>query len=115
MRGDARDDGERRAEPAADRVSGKAEAKRDDMRIGRAPSLTCAKAKRAFRTGAGTARAVQRAHGIAALPSKKWRGERVYALRCEADFGKGPHVMHVSAGVLWSLLSLKRWRCPFHN
>ena len=85
------------------------------MRLGQHPSIMCARAKRTYLETLGIERTVQRAHEIGALASKRWRGMRVYRTVCDGPFGNGPHVMYVSAGVLWSLISLEHCRCPFHR
>ena len=36
----------------------------------------------------------------------------MYAVQCQADFGKGPHVFYLPAAMLWSLSDLQRFRCP---
>ena len=74
----------------------------------------CARAKAALRAARGVAAAVGRAHEIAARQSKLWRGRRVWPIRCTGASGKGPHEMHVEAAVLWSLIDLKTFRCPYH-
>ena len=84
------------------------------MRIGSNPSARTFRAKRAFVELRGISDAVTRAHEIAALPTKKWKGTRVYGITCNATFGRGPHVMHVPAGVLWSVIAFQAFRCPHH-
>lgn len=56
----------------------------------------------------------QRAAEIAALPTKDWKGSPVYQLRCAGDFGRGPHDVWLPAYVLWSLIDLRHYRCPYH-
>lgn len=73
------------------------------------------RAKRAFIEYCGDVAAVQRAAQIATLDSKVWRGQVVYRLTCHADFGKGPHDQFVPEGLLWALIDLRGWRCPFHK
>ena len=85
------------------------------MRVGRHPARACATAKRVFRETLGTGRAVERAREIGRLESKRWRGVRVYRVRCDGPFGNGPHDVYVIAAVLWSLISIERCRCPFHR
>ena len=85
------------------------------MRIGSHPSAQCSRAKAEYRACRGLASAVLRARQILALPTKVWKGTRVYAVQCQADFGKGPHVLYIPAGTLWSLIDLQRFRCPYHS
>lgn len=63
----------------------------------------------------GLADAHRRTAAIAQLPQKRWRGARVYAIVCRADFGIGPHVQWVPAYVLWSLIDLRGFCCPYHR
>jgi len=63
----------------------------------------------------GPARYARRAAVIAALPTVTWRGHTLYTIRCNGDFGKGPHLMNVPESLLWSLISLERFLCPFHR
>ena len=72
------------------------------MRIGSHPSAYMMRTKRAFREQLGVAAAVERGKEIAALPTKHWHGVRVYAVTCQATFGKGPHILFLAAGPLWS-------------
>ena len=58
--------------------------------------------------------AVGRARSIPTLPTKVWHGTRVYGLTCHATFGRGPHVMYLPAGWLWSLIDFRAFRCPHH-
>ncbi len=77
-------------------------------------SRVTARTKAAFLTLRGVAHAAARGVDIAALPSKRWSGQRVYRMTCDADFGKGPHEVWLPARVLWSLIDLQRYRCVFH-
>jgi hypothetical protein len=52
---------------------------------------------------------------IAALPTVTWRGRRLYTLRCQGDFGKGPHDMNVPESILWTLIAFRAFRCPYHS
>lgn len=52
---------------------------------------------------------------IAGLSSKVWRGIRVFAVRCEGPFGRGPHEQWVPEYLLWSLIDLNHFLCPFHR
>ena len=52
---------------------------------------------------------------IAALPTVEWKGRTLYTLRCRGDFGKGPHLVHVAEPVLWSMIALDHFTCPYHR
>ena len=56
-----------------------------------------------------------RAAAIAALDSKDWRGVTVYRVRCDGDFGRGPHDVYLPERVLWALIDLSHHLCPFHQ
>lgn len=55
---------------------------------------------------------------IDALPAKDWKGRRVHQIRCRADIsghaGKGPHDVWVPTALLWALVDLRTFRCPYH-
>ena len=70
-----------------------------EVRIGSHPSARTSRAKRAFVELRGMADAVGRARSIPTLPTKVWKGTRVYGLTCQATFGRGPHVMYLPAEV----------------
>lgn len=65
---------------------------------------------RLFRPGEERQRATQ----IAALPQVAWRGRALYTLRCQGDFGRGPHDVNVPEAHLWALIDFRAFRCPFH-
>lgn len=64
-----------------------------------------------FRAGEESERAAE----IAALPSKDWKGLTVYQMRCDGDYGRGPHEVWLPEYLLWGLIDLRRYRCPFHQ
>ena len=74
----------------------------------------CVRAKAALRATRGIDGTVRRAHEIATRHTKLWRGRRVWPIQCTGTSGKGPHQMHVEAAVLWSLIDLETFRCPYH-
>ena len=74
-----------------------------------------ARARAAFVAYLGEDAASERAAEIAALPTVAWSGRTLYTLRCDADYGRGPHLQSVPQSMLWSLISLSHWRCPFHR
>lgn len=57
----------------------------------------------------------RRQAAIAALPKVLWRGEVLHTIRCRGDFGRGPHDQNVPEMLLWHLISLERYLCPFHR
>ena len=63
----------------------------------------------------GDAEAERRATAIATLPRVEWRGRTLYTIRCLGDFGHGPHDMHVPASLLWSLINVHHFFCPYHR
>ena len=83
-------------------------ARRRDLRaIQRAKMLT--------RDAMGTPFAVRRAHEIARSPSKRWKGRILYKIRCAGPFGNGPHNQYIPGSVLWSLIDLDTFCCPYHR
>lgn len=73
------------------------------------------RARQAFVKAYGEVEAERRAAQISAVESKEWRGQTVYKIVCQADFGKGPHDQFVPEGLLWALIDIHVWRCPFHK
>ncbi len=69
----------------------------------------------AFIEWRGVNAARQRRWEIEALPMVEWRGRTLYSLRCDADFGNGPHVVNVPERVLWSLIDVRHFRCVYHR
>ncbi len=57
----------------------------------------------------------RREREIAALPRVPWRGRLLYTIRCEGPFGKGPHAVNVPESLLWNLLDLGHFLCPYHR
>lgn len=85
------------------------------MRVSNWRARHNARARQAYEAIRGAASADERAAAIARLDAKDWKGQRVYRLTCHADFGRGPHDQFVPEGLLWSLIDLRAWRCPFHQ
>ena len=69
------------------------------------------KAFREFRPGEEE----ERRGAIGRMESKAWRGVRVYRITCDGDFGRGPHDVWIPEYILWSLITLTRYRCPYHR
>lgn len=59
--------------------------------------------------------AAKREREIATLPMKEWCGKPVHQIRCHGDYGKGPHDVWLPSYLLWSLLSLWSYKCPYHS
>ena len=57
---------------------------------------------------------LRRQREINTLPQVVWKGRTLYTLRCQGDFGKGPHDMNVPASHLWALIHFERFKCPYH-
>ena len=51
---------------------------------------------------------------IDALERKDWHGKLVYKIRCHGTRGKGPHDVWVGEQLLWFLISLTGFVCPYH-
>lgn len=56
----------------------------------------------------------RRAREIEALPVVEWKGNRLRTIRCCGKSGKGPHTVNVPESLLWSLLDLRDYFCPYH-
>jgi hypothetical protein len=82
--------------------------------VGLHPARQAAKARRCFVEILGEAEGVKREMEIAALPAAEWKGKALHTLRCHGETGKGPHDVNVPDSLLWSLISLNGYRCPFH-
>jgi hypothetical protein len=74
-----------------------------------------ARARGLFVEVRGQANEQQRADEIANLPRIEWKGKVLHEIRCRGDYGRGPHLVNVSEQVLWCLIDLRHFRCPFHR
>lgn len=90
------------------------------MRVNRTPEhygRVCARVRAVFtevyRPGAEATE--RRVEEIAALSRKDWKGVTVFQVRCQGDFGKGPHDVWVPEYLLWGLISPRRFYCAFHR
>lgn len=73
------------------------------------------RARAFFSEERGPEGAAKRAAEIDALPLVGWKGQTLRTLRCTGQRGRGPHDQNVPEAQLWSLIDLRRWRCPFHT
>lgn len=78
---------------------------------GRGADNIIAEAKREL----GPRRTAQRQAEIDALPVVSWKGRTLYTLRCRGWSGRGPHDVNVPIMLLWHLLSLRHYYCPYHK
>lgn len=51
---------------------------------------------------------------IDTLPKVIWKGRTLYTIRCRGISGRGPHNVNVPVMLLWSLIWLERYVCPYH-
>lgn len=79
------------------------------------PERFTLRAREAFIEIRGRAEARVRAKQIASLPIVEWRGQQLRTIRCHGTTGRGPHDRHVPEGLLWSLIDIGRYVCPFHT
>jgi len=85
-------------------------------RLGLHPDRQTEAARAMFRIARpGRKAEAERATEIAALPTVTWKGRRLYILRCHGETGRGPHDLNVPEALLWSLITLDRYVCPFHR
>lgn len=85
------------------------------MRLGSHLAARHARARTAFVDAYGHEAASVRQFQIDALPVVTWKGKTLRTIRCHGDFGKGPHVQNVPEHLLWSLIDVRQWLCPFHR
>ena len=57
----------------------------------------------------------QRKKEIADLDQKQFKGRTVYRIRCNADFGIGPHEQWLEEHLMWHLMDLAHYLCPYHR
>lgn len=82
--------------------------------VGLHPERQRETAMRAFVELIGLSEALHRATEIEALPRAHWKGRELYTIRCHGERGKGPHDVNVTEALLWALLDIRAYRCPFH-
>jgi hypothetical protein len=68
-----------------------------------------------FREERGLSDYLAREQQIAQLPVVLWRGQVLRTVRCQGDFGRGPHDYHVPESLLWSLIDIRAFRCAYHR
>jgi hypothetical protein len=73
-----------------------------------------ARTRAAFAEMYGEAAAGLRQMEINNLPAVEWKGRTLRTLYCAAPFGR-PHDLNVPEFVLWSLLDLRLFVCPWHR
>jgi hypothetical protein len=56
----------------------------------------------------------QRQRDIDGLESKTWKDRTVYRVLCRGRRGKGPHWVWLGESLLWCLISLDAYVCPYH-
>lgn len=83
--------------------------------VGLHPEAHLRRARAFFIDLEGVAAAEKRAAEIAALPAVAWKGHTLRTVRCAAEFGQGPHLIHLPEAVLWSLFRLDHFVCPWHR
>lgn len=74
-----------------------------------------ARARAAFRLAYGLEEERRRAAQIAAVPAVDWHGRTLRTLTCAGPYGKGPHLQYLPEAVLWSLIDLAYFVCPYHR
>lgn len=84
------------------------------MRMGMHAAARLTRARAVFREWYGAVAEADRAAQISALPVVEWKGQALKTLRCHGSAGKGPHDVNVQEAMLWQLIELRRWRCPYH-
>jgi hypothetical protein len=72
------------------------------------------RARSAFVALRGLGHERKRLGEIRRLPVVEWRGRKLYTLRCHGTTGRGPHDLNVPEYVLWTLIDLRAFHCPYH-
>lgn len=57
----------------------------------------------------------RRAAAIAALPQISYRGHVLHTIQCRGGFGRGAHALNVPERLLWALIDLRQFTCPYHR
>lgn len=58
--------------------------------------------------------ALNRDAEIAALPTVEWKGKTLHTILCHGTSGRGAHVVHVPPGLLYALIEIDGYLCPYH-
>lgn len=85
------------------------------MKLGSHLVVRQRRAHAAFVAVYGIEAATERQRQIEALPLITWKGKALRTIHCCGDYGKGPHAQHVPEHLLWSLIDVRYWLCPFHR
>lgn len=85
------------------------------MRVGTHLEARRARLRAYFREVRGEVGERRREAEIAALPQVVWKGRTLYTLQCQAETGRGPHLVNLPELWLWALIDLRRFRCPYHS
>jgi len=85
------------------------------MRLGSHLEARARRLRQAFVDAYGEAAATVRQQQIDQLPVVDWKGKTLRTLRCLGPYGQGPHTQNVPEYLLWSLIDLRVWLCPFHR
>lgn len=83
--------------------------------VGLREDLSRGRAMDAFVQIRGADAVPQRQREIDALPALTWRGRLLRTIRCLGGFGNGPHDVNVPESLLWSLISVRGFRCAYHR
>lgn len=63
----------------------------------------------------GPKAAKARASEIRALQAVLWKGARLRRILCWGTRGKGIHAVNVPESLLWSLIHIESYVCPYHT
>lgn len=83
-------------------------------RVGLHPVSQRDRARDAFTATQGIREAWVRHTEIELLPMVEWKGKTLRTIRCNGITGKGPHTVNVPDALLWALIDLRDWCCPYH-
>ena len=55
-----------------------------------------------------------RSYEIQHLPAVEWKGRTLRTITCHGTSGKGHHRVNVPESLLWQLMSVHYFMCPYH-
>jgi hypothetical protein len=84
------------------------------MNVGQHHARKLKSSKAAFVELCGEGEVARRQAEIDALPRVTWKGAELVTMRCHGETGKGPHDVNNTEWIAWVVLSLSRWKCPYH-
>lgn len=82
--------------------------------VGLHPEAQARRAEVTARAAMGRAWWARRRAEIAALPVVVWKGTALRTILCHGTSGRGSHRVNVPAALLWQLVAVEDYFCPYH-